>query len=259
MDFHRIEENLREMFRSLAVSRLGAEVRETEGVTIVSLGAAFQMFNSVFLSTPVDDEMEFQRRIAVGARFMMAKGLPWSFWLCEDWLTARVRKRATAICAANGLHLASEMPGMAIERMKPSARKLPDLEYVRVTSERDRRDFCAIGSHCFHVPSSWFEEVFDSRMKDRPGFDAWQGYLRGEPVATAATVIHAGAIGLYNVAVTPEYRRRGYGEAVMRHAVEEARRRSGLDRVILQSTRQAVKMYERMGFSTVTRILAFAS
>ncbi len=229
------------------------------GLTVVCLGATFQMFNAVFLSAPVESESEFQTRIAVGAQYMAARGLPWSLWVCDDWLGAPVRKRAARICAANGLQLASDMPGMAVERLKDPARRLPELEVVRVTSELHRRAFCGIGSVCFHVPSDWFDEIFDGRMGERSGFEGWVGYLNGEPVATAATVTTAGVIGLYNVAVLPEYRGRGYAEATMRFAAREARQKSGLDRVILQSTRQAIRMYERLGFAAVTRILVFTS
>jgi ribosomal protein S18 acetylase RimI-like enzyme len=259
MDFHHVEQNLREMFRSLAEERGGAEVREAAGVTVVSLGAAFQMFNAVFLSAPVMSESEFQTRIAIGAQFMAARGLPWSLWVCEDWLAAPIRKRMAKICSASGLELASDMPGMAIERLKNPERAVPELSFARVTNEEHRRAFCGIGSVCFHVPSGWFDEVFDHRMIDRHAFEAWVAYLHGEPVATAATVTTGGVIGLYNVAVLPGYRKRGYAESVMRHAAGEARKQSGLDRLILQSTRQAIRMYQRLGFSPVTRILVFTS
>lgn len=259
MDFHPVEQNLREMFRSLAAARDRAEVKEANGVWVASLSAAFQMFNAVFLSAPVEDESEFQTRIALGTQFMAARGLPWSFWVCEDWLAPPLRKRLDKLCARSGLRLASEMPGMITERLGHPERELPSLDFRLVKTEPDRRAFCAVGSTCFHVPHGWFEEIFDRRMKDRPEFEAWVGYLQGEPVATAASVTTGGVIGLYNVAVLPAYRGRGYAESVMRHAASQARARTGLDRIILQSTRQALRMYERLGFSPVTRILVFTS
>jgi ribosomal protein S18 acetylase RimI-like enzyme len=259
MDFHPVEANLREMFRSLAECRERAEVKEAGGVWIANLSAAFQMFNAVFLSAPVSDEAELQARIAAGEQYMMARGLPWSLWICEEWLAGPVRRRCDKICARSGLQLASEMPGMAAERINRAERDLPGLEFRRVRNEQERRAFCGIGSVCFHVPHGWFEEIFDRRMKDRHNFEAWVGYLHGEPIATAATVTTGGVIGVYNVAVLPAYRHRGYAEAAMRHATAQAKDHTGLERVILQSTRQAVRMYELLGFSPVTRILVFTS
>jgi ribosomal protein S18 acetylase RimI-like enzyme len=259
MDFHPVEENLREMFRSVSALRPSACVYESNGIWIACLGVAFQMFNTVFLCAHVETEAEFRQRIGAGARFMLARGLPWSFWLCEDWLAPALRRRAAKICEQSGLRLASEMPGMVTERMKSPTRPLPFFELTRVTSENHRRDFCGVGSSCFRVPRHWFEEVFDHAMIGRPDFEAYIGYLRGEPIATAATVTSNGVIGVYNVAVFPEYQHQGYGEAVMRRAVHLASERTGLDRVILQSTRQALRLYERIGFSAVTRILVFTS
>ncbi len=259
VDFHPVEANLREMFRSLAACRERAEVKEANGVWIASLAASFQMFNAVFLSAPVVDEQEFQTRIAVGAQFMLARGLPWSLWICDEWLAAPVRKRCVKICARSGLQLASEMPGMGTERLQPPERRLPPLEFRPVTNEVERRAFCSIGSVCFHVPPGWFEEIFDRRMKDRREFEAWVGYLNGEPIASAATVMTGSVIGVYNVAVLPEFRGRGYAETIMRYAVAQAHEKTGLERVILQSTRQAIGMYERMGFSPFTHILVFTS
>ncbi len=254
-----MEQNLREMFRSLAVSRPSAEVREHAGVSIICLRAAFQMFNAVFLSSPVANEAELQERISIGAAFMEARGLPWSLWICEDWLGAQVRRNVARICRRSALVLAAEMPGMTIERVAPPSRLLPELIMRRVETERDRRPFCQIGSSCFHVPLGWFEEVFDHRMRERSGFAAWVGFLNDEPVATAATVVSGGVIGLYNVAVLPGFQRRGYAEFAMRHAISRAKEQCGLDRVILQSTRQAQRLYNGLGFSAVTRIMVFTS
>jgi hypothetical protein len=259
MDFHPVERNLREMFRSVSALRPSACLYESNGIWIACLGVAFQMFNTVFLNEHVESESDFRQRIAAGARFMSARGLPWSFWLCEDWLAPALRRKAAKICEQNGLRLASEMPGMVTERMRSPIRALPLFELTRVTSENQRRDFCGVGSTCFRVPRHWFEEVFDHGMIRRPDFEAYIGYRNGEPIASAATVTSNGVIGVYNVAVFPEYQNQGYGEAVMRRAVQLASERTGLDRVILQSTRQALRLYERIGFSAVTRILVFTS
>jgi ribosomal protein S18 acetylase RimI-like enzyme len=76
----------------------------------------------------------------------------------------------------------------------------------------------------------------------------------GEPVATAATVIAAGAVGVYNVATLPAFRRRGHGEAVMRYALEKARQQSGCERTILQATEHGLSLYLSMGYRTVTSV-----
>jgi ribosomal protein S18 acetylase RimI-like enzyme len=147
---------------------------------------------------------------------------------------------------------------MVAETILPPARPLPALDIRPVRGGQGREDFCAVGSVCFHVPLPWFREVFDGdAVWDE--FVAWVGYADGEPVSTAATVTGSGAIGVYNVATLPGHQRRGYGEAVLRHALARACRKHGIARSILQSTPQGLKLYERMGYRTVTRVSVYSS
>lgn len=259
MDFHPVEQNLRQMFRVLASRREAGEVRELPGISIASLGSSFQMFNAAFLSSPVVDETDLLRRIGLAGVQMAARGLPWAFWLCEEWLPFSLRRRAIRILDRQGLALASEMPGMVAEALRPAKREPAALRIVAVNRESYRQSFCQIGAVCFHVPLMWFEEIFDEQMGSREECACWVGIYDGQPVATAATVVHAGVIGVYNVATLPEFRERGFGEAIMRHATAAAKEKSGLERTILQATRQGLHLYERMGYHSVTRFLVFTS
>jgi GNAT superfamily N-acetyltransferase len=147
---------------------------------------------------------------------------------------------------------------MVAECILPPVKPLPRLEIRRVGDAATRDAFCAIGPVCFHVPVPWFREVFDNDcVWER--FAGYVGYVDEEPVSTAATVIGGGAVGVYNVATMPEQQRRGYGEAVMRHALAEARREHGIERTILQSTPAGHRLYQRMGFRTVTNVAVYAS
>ena len=258
MDFETVALNLRESFRVIAASRTPGEIREFPGVSIASADVTFQMFNAAFLSAPVPTEADLARRIMLPSVHFDARGLEWAYWVCDDWLESRPRRRSRHIFERHGLRHSVDLPGMVAERILPAVKPLPTLEIRRVGDPATRDAFCAIGSICFHVPVPWFREVFDhDSVWDR--FIAWVGYMDGEPVSTTATVIGAGAVGGYNVATMPEHQMRGYGETVMRHAVAEAQRRHGIDRTILQSTPAGHRLYQRMGFRTVTNIAVYAS
>jgi len=73
----------------------------------------------------------------------------------------------------------------------------------RVADENTRLAFCDVGCTCFHVPLNWFREIFLRGPLWDSDFVGYVGYVDGEPVATAATVMAAGAIGVYNVATLP--------------------------------------------------------
>jgi GNAT superfamily N-acetyltransferase len=259
VDFQTVEENLRQSFRLLASSRVPGEVRETAGVTIASSGVTFQMFNAAFLSSPVVGERDLDSRIATAKVHFASRGLSWSYWVCEGWLDKAARRRAHDAFRKRGLYIATELPGMLAERLKSPVRDLPPLDLRLVGDEPTWRAFCEIGAMCFNVPLAWFQEVFEDPRVWKNGFTGYVGYAQGEPVSTAATVIAAGAVGVYNVATVPGRQGRGFGEAIMRQTLDRARQQHGIERTVLQSTPQGLRLYQRMGYATVTSVSVYTS
>jgi|SRR5271157_1774354 len=258
VDFENVSDNLRESFRVIAASRPAGEVRELRGVSIAAAGVTFQMFNAAFLSEPVSTEAELAQRILLASMHFNSRGLEWAYWVCEGWLGSRARKRSRQVFERLGLRHSVDLPGMVAEHVAPPVRERAAIEVRRVCPGPTRDAFCAIGSVCFHVPLAWFHEVFDDNSV-WDNFAAYVGYVDGEPVSTTAIVMGGSAVGVYNVATLPSHQRRGYGEAVVRHALEEARGRTGVERAILQSTPAGLRMYERMGFRTVTRVTVYSA
>jgi ribosomal protein S18 acetylase RimI-like enzyme len=258
VDFVNVADNLRESFRVIAASRGAGEVRELRGVSIAAAGTTFQMFNAAFLSLGVATEAELAQRILLASLHFNARGLEWAYWVCEDFLEPKARRQSRRVFQKHGLHHSVDLPGMVAERIERPAKPLPRIEIRRVGDSVTRDAFCAIGSVCFHVPIAWFREVFDSHTV-WGNFAGYVGYADGEPVSTAAAVMGGGAVGIYNVATLPGQQRRGYGEAVMRHALGEACREHGIERSILQSTPAGYRLYERMGYRTVTSVAVYST
>jgi GNAT superfamily N-acetyltransferase len=257
--FHCVADNLRQSFRALADGKPRAAVVELPGVSIASLGVTFQMFNAAFPSASLDTQAALEGRLRSAKAHFERSQLRWAFWICEDWLATGVRRKLSRTCENLGLRLSSEMPGMFADRIRPTTRELPVIDARRVQSIEILEDFRGLGSICFHVPIAWFSEVFDPAVAAHQSFVCWVGYHDGLPVATAATVSSRGVIGLYNVATAPEYRQRGYGEAITRHAIDDAFRKNGHSPVVLQSTPEGLRLYGRMGFRQVTRVLVYNS
>ena len=263
MEFQLVADNLRESFRVIASSRNGGGIARTAGVSIASAGVTFQMFNTAFLSGPVSNETELKKRILQPIMHFDSRGQEWAYWVCEDWIDLCPRAGGRAACSSiMECALATELPGMiAGDRILPPEKPLPHVEVRRVRGAATWDAFCQIGSVCFHVPITWFREVFDNEA-------VGVGSLSSASSATWTTnwyhrppriVNGAGGIGVYNVATLPASQRRGYGEAVLRHALAEVGRERGPERVILQSTPAGLRLYERMGFRQVARVAVYSS
>lgn len=258
MEFERVAGNLRESFRVIAASRTNGENRELRGVSIAAASVTFQMFNAAFLSGPVCTEAELAQRILLPATHFDSRGFEWAYWVCEDWMESKIRRRSRRIFERSGLRHSVDLPGMIADRIAPPVHSLPAMEIRRVGDASTRDAFCAIGSVCFHVPLSWFYEVFDNDSVWR-NFRAYVGYAAGEPVSTTAIVYGAESIGVYNVATLPGHQRHGYGETIMRYALADAQKQFGGEGAILQSTPAGLHLYERMGFKTITRVSVYSS
>lgn len=256
MNFQPVEANLRESFRALAAGRDRADVTELSGVTLASLGVTFQMFNAAFLNEPVETRSALIQRVEMACRHFDSKKMPWSFWVCEDWIAGDVRRAVSRVCADFGLRFVSDLPGLAAVELEAGRSRPVDLEIVEVASTSRMLDFRAVGALCFRVPPAWFAEVFRDEVWRGGRFRCFVGYRDGAPVATSALLEDWGVAGIYNVATLPGQRHRGYAEAVTRHAIRAARR---ADTAILQSTAEGGRMYRKMGFRDVTRILVYAS
>ncbi len=250
-----VEANMVEFFRHFARARKGGEVTELEGVSIASCGIDFYMFNAAFFSSPVAPAgNELERRIDTAARHFASRDCRWAFWAAESKLEACTLHQVRSAFRGQSLHPAFRHPGMACDALAPlqPARPLPNLEFRPVAGRPSRLAFSHVNAVAFHLPFHWCAELYDVDEIWNRDFTGCLGCVDGEPVCTAATLVASGAVGLYSVATLPGHERKGYGEAITRHAVERARASSGFTRLILQATDAGLALYRRLGYRTVT-------
>jgi GNAT superfamily N-acetyltransferase len=86
---------------------------------------------------------------------------------------------------------------------------------------------------------------------DRPtGIEGWA--LVRDGLAGAWSCIHGWDCGIYAVGTVPEWRRRGFGRALVEHVLADARRR-GVRTTTLQSTPMGQPLYESLGYVAAGR------
>jgi GNAT superfamily N-acetyltransferase len=200
---------------------------------------------------------EFTERLAECARYFAPRTMRWSFWLCEDLLDYSTRRRARSLLMDRDLRPISQAPGMLAESLAPALRPLPKIECVPVADRPTRQAFGALTAVSFDIPMAIAKAVYEP---ERAWFGDYRGYVGlagGRPVAIIAIVATPEALGVYSLSTLPECRRMGYGEALLREAVAVEQRRTGIERVVLQSTDAGYSLYRRLGFHEIAKFSVY--
>jgi ribosomal protein S18 acetylase RimI-like enzyme len=159
-----------------------------------------------------------------------------------------------------GLELLVESPGMEMDDFPETPERiLPSIECLKVTDDTTRASFRRIVEVCFQIPHDVARIVYDDPNRWDFPLEVWLGYVEGEPVVSTAVIEAAGAIGIYSVATLPQYRGKGYAEAMMRHAVADLRNRGAAGPIVLQSSPMGIELYRRLGFQRTTRFFIYAT
>jgi ribosomal protein S18 acetylase RimI-like enzyme len=255
-----VERNLVAFFRHVAQVRPSGELAEIDGVWIASAGIRFHMFNAAFFSGPVAERLtDLEGRIGGAAQRLGAQGRRWAFWACEERMARGLSRNERDVFARRGLGFAYRHPGMLAERLWEPDREPALFDIRPVVDRQSRLSFSHVNSIAFRIPFEWCLELYDIEALWGGPFEGWVGYRNGEAVATAATLVAGGATGLYAVATLPEHRRKGCAEGLVRHAVAHIEQSQGIGLTVLQATQEALPLYRRMGYQTVTHFSVFST
>lgn len=246
-DFELVDQNLRVALRFFGSATGSGDIHQVDGAQMVYSGLNYGVFNIAML-TGAAGAGELEMRIGDCARYYQSRAERWSFWLCEDLLDFATRRRARHAFGASGLRIISQPPGMLAEALQAPLRKLPEIECRPVGDQATRDAFAAITSVCFDIPFNVSQAVYRSEQAWKGAYQGYVGLAAGKPVSIIALVAAADVLGIYSLATSPEHRRSGYGEALLRAAVAAAAERFGRLRLVLQSTEIGYRLYRRLGF-----------
>jgi len=231
--------------------RAGEVFEMPGGVAITNGNVNWAMFNTAFLiEPPADAATAWLDRVQPVREYFHARGRAWLLIVAADWVTGEGR----ATLADQDLACALSVTGMVADHLLPPARPLPtDLAYRRVGDEATRLAVADLNAQCYSVPLEWGREsiaVPGAWSEEHFGF---VGYVDDRPVTTATALFLDGLLYVALVATLPEYRRRGYAEAVMRKALAEASRAHGVERTVLHASEMGFPVYRAMGYRAVRK------
>lgn len=220
----------------------GGHIHHTDGVATMFANLPLPFLNVSVLDRPVDEKSMHdalalaRRRAATCAHHSMLA-------LCEDW----VPKDWESIATEQGFSRTLNMTGMAARELRPPRRAAPHIEFRRVADETTARDIAMVNAHAYKMPTELFECIANLYLWQEDSF-GHVGYAAGRAITAAATLPVAGTIYVAFVATLPEAHGKGYAEAVMRKAIQEAQNAMGMRRLTLHASDMGRPLYQSMGF-----------
>ena len=230
-----------------------ATVTRAGGVVTILTGLPFDWFNQVL----VEHEKATPDGVLAGVARAREQGDPFVVRLREGIDDRFVRTLAQAGLEPEGEETST--PGMVafpIDHDPIARHAAPELEIRRVT------DATGIDVHRQVVTAGFGSDravalgTACPDLLDRPECVVYVGYADGDPVVSGLGWRTGRTIGVYSIATVPSARRRGYGAAMTARVVADGAD-AGCDVAALQASEMGRPIYERQGFRTVVRYVAY--
>ena len=154
----------------------------------------------------------------------------------------------------------SQAPGMIASALAPAQRPLAAIECRPVADLATRAAFTELTTVCFDIPPAVAQAVYAPQSAWCGDYRGFVGLVAGRPISIVALVRSAGVLGVYSLGTLPEYRRRGYGEALLRAAVAQMQSAPGTpaeEPLVLESTEAGYRLYRRLGFRDITKFTVY--
>ncbi|HEU5003545.1 MAG TPA: GNAT family N-acetyltransferase [Actinomycetota bacterium] len=220
----------------------GAWIRREGGLFAGFSGVALPMLNGVWTEATSVDEVRVESLLDEVA----ARGFPHCLRV-RPALSERLGRLATR----RGMTMEPKTPMMVLDQPgKLSPALLPPGCSLRLLSPDEAAAHAIVGAAGFEAPLELFLQLAPRSLLALPGVRTYLAEIDGQGVATGFGCTVGESVGIFSVATLPEYRRRGFGAAITRQAVEDGFS-AGATWAWLESSPSGYSVYERLGFGTL--------
>jgi GNAT superfamily N-acetyltransferase len=223
-------------------------VAAAEGIQYIFSGLPVSFFNLALLTGSGLSAEELSARGREACAWAAAQSIPWLLMVTRERLAPGVDAAATL--DACGLAVLIPMTGMRALTVAAAA----DVPGLQLTVPQDDGGCAAIvdvNGLAYGMDLEASKAAIGSRSFWKDQFPVL-GVAGGRPVSSAAVLMVDGHRYVALVATEPGQQRRGYAEAAMRQALENAARVYGETPTVLHASDAGRPLYERMGYARIS-------
>ena len=250
-----VEENPEALFELLASHIPEAQFQRDEHMRQMTFGVPVPFFNGMAMARLTVDNCDAMIERAITE--LNATGMPWSWQVGPGSTPYDLSERLNN----HGLKHSHDMPIMVADVRQWQAKPWPANYQTVAVNDIDTYDrWIEVAEIAFGLPRMVFDVMRRAQLAIGFANDApvrnFLGVADGEPVSSATVFYSHGVGGIFTVGTPPQYRGRGYGNAVTESCMADIRER-GVDTAFLQSSNMGYRVYERIGFQEICKISIF--
>ncbi|WP_250006208.1 GNAT family N-acetyltransferase [Actinoplanes sp. M2I2] len=232
----------------LAGSQRTGYFREMPGGTAqIVTGAPFPSLNGVAAVVGIPSPEEIAE-LAGSARL---REVAWTIHVRGDGVDERI----AAIAGRNGLTGSMPLPFMVRDLTVADAAEVP---FARRITDADSVSYQRTMAAGFEAPEPLFTIFAEPAVVALPGGSGYLVEVDGVPVATSFGVMVGDQVGVFNIAVPPAFRRKGYGRLATAAVLRDAYA-AGARTAFLHATPDGLPLYRAMGFEVAENWTVFSA
>ncbi|MBV8587153.1 MAG: GNAT family N-acetyltransferase [Verrucomicrobia bacterium] len=226
------------------------------GLAITWPDTEFLFYNALFLTEQLTAAPLLEDRVQAAAAYMRSRSNTGILVVCLDNVSCAAKEAMPKILAQAKFVEAMPMTGMTGDILPLARPEQPSIRFKRILDEATILDCAKINCISYDVPVHTGRALLENHAlwhKHAYGFIAYEG---DKPVSTATAIITENCLYLFLVATMPEARRKGYADAVARHALQTAHEATGIRRTALHATDAGYPLYLRLGYHPTAKFMA---
>lgn len=228
--------------KAFALLQPGGLFQEGErGTKLLVTGVRMAFLNGVFSSARIADAGAINALLPSKE----TSGFPWSIQVRGDQPSPTIIGLATRCGRIKRVAL----PFMIMQFDEaPQLKVNSDLLRFRRATIDDCRAYQVAMAAGFEGPAELFSPFSSPSVLGAPRMTAWLAEEQGIAVGTGFGVLTDEWVGIFNISTHPDYRRRGYGRAMIETVLQDAYG-AGARGAFLHGTPTGALLYESVGFS----------